>query len=92
MVRHVPALSIAMSVAWLLAQRASAETVTIGIGTQDTTTNTVTAGVVIRQLHLLEKYLPSDGKYANIKFELEWQNFTSGPPVTNAMTPKARAG
>jgi NitT/TauT family transport system substrate-binding protein len=85
MVRHVPALSIAMSVAWLLAQPASAETVTIGIGTQDTTTNTVTAGVVIRQLHLLEKYLPSDGKYANIKFELEWQNFTSGPPVTNAM-------
>src|SRR6266702_8559032 len=88
MVRHLPTLSIAMSVtslALLLAQPASAETVTIGIGTQDTTTNTVTAGVVIRQLHLLEKYLPTSGKYANIKFELEWQNFTSGPPVTNGM-------
>ena len=88
MVRHLPTLSIAMSVtslALLLAQPALAETVTLGIGTQDTTTNTVTAGVVIRQLHLLEKYLPKDGKYANIKFELEWQNFTSGPPVTNAM-------
>ncbi len=88
MVRHLPTLSIAMSVtslALLLAQPASAETVALGIGTQDTTTNTVTAGVVIRQLHLLEKYLPKDGKYANIKFELEWQNFTSGPPVTNAM-------
>ena len=88
MVRHLPTLSIAMSVtslALLLAQPAAAETVTLGIGTQDTTTNTVTAGVVIRQLHLLEKYLPKDGKYANIKFELEWQNFTSGPPVTNAM-------
>ena len=60
-------------------------TVTIGIGTQDTTTNTATTGTVIRQLHLLEKYLPKDGKYANIKFELDWQNFTSGPPVTNAM-------
>ena len=59
--------------------------VKIGIGTQDTTTNTVTAGVVIRQLNLLEKYLPRDGKYANIKFELEWSNFTSGPPVTNTM-------
>jgi sulfonate transport system substrate-binding protein len=59
--------------------------VTIGIGTQDTTTNTVTAGTIVRQLHLLEKYLPTDGKYAGIKFELEWQNFTSGPPVTNAM-------
>jgi len=86
MVRHVSALSIVMSVASIaLAQPARAETITIGIGTQDTTTNTVTAGTVIRQLHLFEKYLPTDGKYANIKFELEWQNFTSGPPVTNAM-------
>jgi hypothetical protein len=39
-----------------------AQTVTIGIGTQDTTTNTVTTGVVIRELKLLEKYLPKDGK------------------------------
>src|SRR6201988_1169682 len=86
MVRQVLPLSILLSAAaLLLAQPAIAETVTLGIGTQDTTTNTVTAGVVIRQLHLLEKYLPTDGKYANIKFELEWQNFTSGPPVTNAM-------
>src|SRR6266436_8709376 len=88
MVRHVQTLSTAMSIAAValaLAQPARAETITIGIGTQDTTTNTVTAGTVIRQLHLFEKYLPTDGKYANIKFELEWQNFTSGPPVTTAM-------
>ncbi|HTC98179.1 MAG TPA: ABC transporter substrate-binding protein, partial [Bradyrhizobium sp.] len=86
MARHLATLSIAISVtALMLARPASAETVTIGIGTQDTTTNTVTAGTVIRQLHLLEKYLPTSGKYADIKFELEWQNFTSGPPVTNAM-------
>lgn len=65
---------------------ASAQTVVkIGIGTQDTTTNTVTTGVVIRQLKLLEKYLPKDGKYANVSFEFEWNNFTSGPPVTNGM-------
>ncbi|MCA6119391.1 ABC transporter substrate-binding protein [Bradyrhizobium sp. WSM 1738] len=88
MVRHLSMLQVAMSVTSLtlmLAHPAAAETVTIGIGTQDTTTNTVTAGVVIRQLKLLENYLPKDGKYANIKFEFEWQNFTSGPPVTNAM-------
>src|SRR5882757_10317044 len=60
-------------------------TVTIGIGTQDTTTNTVTSGVIIRELKLLEKYLPKDGKYAKVKFQLEWNNFTSGPPVTNGM-------
>ena len=34
---------------------------------------------------LFEKHLPKDGKYANIKFQLEWNNFTSGPPVTNGM-------
>src|SRR5712672_4584474 len=77
----------AMAVAALFcAGIAEAQTVvTIGIGTQDTTTNTVTAGVVIRELKLLERFLPKDGKYANIKFEFEWNNFTSGPPVTNGM-------
>ena len=60
-------------------------TIKIGIGTQDTTTNTVTTGVVIRELKLLEKHLPKTGKYANTKFELDWNNYTSGPPVTNGM-------
>ena len=64
---------------------AQAQTITVGIGTQDTTTNTVTTGVVIRELKLLEKHLPKDGKYAKAKFQLEWNNFTSGPPVTNGM-------
>ena len=65
---------------------ASAQTtITIGIGTQDTTTNTVTTGTIVRELKLFEKHLPKDGKYANVKFQLEWNNFTSGPPVTNGM-------
>ncbi|NOJ45940.1 ABC transporter substrate-binding protein [Bradyrhizobium archetypum] len=88
MVRQVRSLSIATSaasVALALAEPAFGETIKIGIGTQDTTTNTVTTGIVIRQLRLLEKFLPTDGKYANVRFELEWQNFTSGPPVTNGM-------
>ena len=42
---------------------ATAQTIVkIGIGTQDTTTNTVTAGTVIRELKLLDKYLPKDDK------------------------------
>ncbi|CCD93205.1 ABC transporter substrate-binding protein [Bradyrhizobium sp. ORS 375] len=86
MVRRLEALILSVTCLSLIAaQPAAAETVTIGIGTQDTTTNTVTAGTIVRQLKLLEKYLPKDGKYANIKFEIEWQNFTSGPPVTNGM-------
>ncbi|RXF69270.1 ABC transporter substrate-binding protein [Hansschlegelia zhihuaiae] len=81
------ATSLAALVAASLAHGAPAraETLTIGIGTQDTTTNTVTTGAVIRELKLLEKHLPKDGKYAGIDVKLEWQNFTSGPPVTNGM-------
>jgi NitT/TauT family transport system substrate-binding protein len=68
------------------ADGAGAQTVvTIGIGTQDTTTNTVTTGTIVRELKLFEKYLPKEGKYANIQFQLDWNNFTSGPPVTNGM-------
>lgn len=64
---------------------AGAEVVHIGIGTQNTTTNTVTAGIIIKQMNLLDKYLPKTGKYKNIQFQVDWQNFTSGPPVTNGM-------
>jgi len=64
---------------------ARGDTMTLGIGTQDTTTNTVNSGAVVRELHLFEKYLPKTGRYANTKFELEWQNYTSGPPITNGM-------
>ncbi|BAE50664.1 ABC transporter substrate-binding protein [Paramagnetospirillum magneticum] len=69
----------------LTAPAQAGQTLTIGIGTQDTTTNTVTAGAVIRELKLLDKYLPKTGKYADITVKLDWQNFTSGPPVTNGM-------
>ena len=58
---------------------------TIGIGTQDTTTNTVTTGVIVKELKLLEKHLPRTGRYAGMKITLDWQNFTSGPPVTKGM-------
>jgi NitT/TauT family transport system substrate-binding protein len=76
----------AIVAAVLCAEAAAAQTtVTIGIGTQDTTTNTVTTGTIVRELKLLEKYLPKDGKYASIKFQIDWNNFTSGPPVTNGM-------
>jgi NitT/TauT family transport system substrate-binding protein len=77
--------------AWLLAATVpamAAQEVVIGIGTQNTTTNTVTGGVVLKELKLLEKHLPKTGKYKDIKFTLDWQNFTSGPPVTNGMMAK----
>ena len=63
----------------------SAQTLEIGIGTQNTTTNTVTGGVVIKELGLFEKHLPKTGKYKDFQYKLSWQNATSGPPITNGM-------
>ncbi len=76
--------ALALGLAFSLAAHAAKEVV-IGIGTQNTTTNTVTGGVVLKELKLLEKHLPRTGKYKDITFKLDWQNFTSGPPITNGM-------
>jgi NitT/TauT family transport system substrate-binding protein len=64
---------------------ANAETIRIAIGTQDTTINCATGGLLIRELKLLEKYLPRDGKYKDAQYDIQWKNFTSGAPLTNEM-------
>ncbi|MGP1614547.1 MAG: ABC transporter substrate-binding protein [Pollutimonas bauzanensis] len=69
----------------LLAPAATAETIRVAIGTQDTTINCAAGGLLIRELGLLQKYLPKDGKYKDAKYEIEWKNFTSGAPLTNEM-------
>ncbi|WP_395704112.1 ABC transporter substrate-binding protein [Aquabacterium sp.] len=78
-------LAAALALLPVLALAAGKQVITIGIGTQNTTTNTVTGGIVIKEMKLLEKYLPRTGKYQNVEWQLDWQNFTSGPPVTNGM-------
>jgi NitT/TauT family transport system substrate-binding protein len=77
-------LFIALAVA-LFAGTARAETIRVAIGTQDTTINTAAGGALIRELHLLDKYLPRDGKYKDAQYDIEWKNFTSGAPITNEM-------
>jgi NitT/TauT family transport system substrate-binding protein len=84
---HAKLVPLAFAFALLpgVVQAADKQVVSIGIGTQNTTTNTATGGIVIKELKLLEKHLPKTGKYANVEWKLDWQNFTSGPPVTNGM-------
>jgi NitT/TauT family transport system substrate-binding protein len=82
--RRLAALSV-LAAALCIGTARAQETITVGMGIQNTTTNTVTTGAVIRGLNLLDQYLPKDGKYADIRFQFDWENFTSGPPVTNAM-------
>ncbi|MCH7313723.1 ABC transporter substrate-binding protein [Acinetobacter sp. ANC 3882] len=64
---------------------AQAENIRIAIGTQDTTINCATGGLLIRELNLLPKYLPKTGKYKDAKYDIVWKNFTSGAPLTSEM-------
>ncbi|WP_321897087.1 ABC transporter substrate-binding protein [Burkholderia cepacia] len=69
----------------LAAGTAHAETIRVAIGTQDTTINCATGGLLIRELHLLDKYLPHTGKYRDVTYDVQWKDFTSGAPITNEM-------
>src|SRR5688572_23687354 len=80
------AAAISLTVSLIMPSiNARAETIRIALGTQDTTINCATGGLLIRELKLLEKYLPKEGKYKNAKYDIEWKNFTSGAPLTNEM-------
>jgi NitT/TauT family transport system substrate-binding protein len=81
LVRLIAALPLAAAATTLHA----AETIRVAIGTQDTTINCATGGLLIRELGLLEKYLPRDGKYKGVQYDIVWKNFTSGAPLTNEM-------
>jgi len=65
------------------AEKAPTETIRVAIGTQDTTINCATGGPLVRELHLLEKYLPKTGRYQNVKFEIEWQNQPTGAQLNS---------
>lgn len=64
---------------------AFSETIRIAIGHQSMCTDTYTAGIVVKELKLLEKYLPMDGKYKKAKYDISWSDYSSGGPITNQM-------
>lgn len=68
-----------------VADIAAAKTVRIAIGHQSMCTDTYTAGIVVKELGLLEKHLPSTGKYADVDFDISWSDYSSGGPITNQM-------
>lgn len=68
-----------------MASPALAEEITIAIGHQSMCTDTYTAGIVIKELKLLEKNLPKTGKYADAKYNISWSDYSSGGPITNQM-------
>jgi len=56
----------------------AADTIRVAIGTQDTTINCAAGGPLVRELHLLEKYLPHDGKYKDVQYDIQWESQPSG--------------
>lgn len=65
--------------------QAYAETIRIAVGHQSMCTDTYTAGIVIKELKLLEKHLPKTGKYAEADYKVTWSDYSSGGPITNQM-------
>ncbi len=68
-----------------IASMAAAEKIAIAVGHQSMCTDTYTAGIVVKELGLLEKYLPTDGKYAEAEYDVSWADYSSGGPITNQM-------
>ncbi len=79
-------LTIAAAVLALASTAAPAgETIRIAIGHQSMCTDTYTAGIVVKELKLLEKHLPKTGKYKDAAYEVSWSDYSSGGPITNQM-------
>ena len=79
-------IAATVSVAFtLLSSTVHAETIRIGIGHQSMVTNTVSGGVVLEKLKLIEKHLPTTGKYEDVDYRITFRDYDSGPPITNHM-------
>ncbi|HEY9623057.1 MAG TPA: LysR substrate-binding domain-containing protein [Crinalium sp.] len=58
-----------------------ARTLTLTIGTQNHTIQTVTAGLIIQRLGLLEHFLPQEGRYSDTQYQIQWWDYSSGAPI-----------
>ncbi|MFJ9632020.1 ABC transporter substrate-binding protein [Streptomyces sp. NPDC091280] len=66
------------------AQAGSGSTVTITIGYQSKTINTVTAGTLLRSLGYFEQRL--DALHDGHTYKVAWQDYATGAPITAQMT------
>ncbi|MFC4128027.1 ABC transporter substrate-binding protein [Nocardia rhizosphaerae] len=61
------------------------KTVTVNIGYQSKTINTVTAGTLLRDRGTFEAELAELGKAKGVTYKVEWKDFAAGPPLTAQM-------
>lgn len=79
------ALSIASAGCSLDSTSQSAGQVTVVIGYQSKTINTVTAGTLLRAKGFLEQRLNDITKRTNTKYTVQWQDYDTGAPITAQM-------
>ncbi|MEU0396364.1 ABC transporter substrate-binding protein [Streptomyces sp. NPDC006208] len=61
-------------------------TVTVTVGYQSKTINTVTAGTLLRSLGYFEEELGKRGAKDGTTYKVEWQDYATGAPITAQMT------
>lgn len=66
--------------------KAAPKTVTVTVGYQSKTINTVTAGTLLRSLGYFEEELAARGKKDGTTYKVEWQDYATGAPITAQMT------
>jgi NitT/TauT family transport system substrate-binding protein len=62
-----------------------ARTVTVTVGYQSRTINTVTAGTLLRSLHYFEQDLAVLSRRTGVRYEVQWQDYATGAPITAGM-------
>ncbi|MFI5666650.1 ABC transporter substrate-binding protein [Streptomyces sp. NPDC051704] len=61
-------------------------TVTVTVGYQSKTINTVTAGTLLRSLGYFEQELAARGAKDGVTYKVDWQDYATGAPITAQMT------
>ncbi|MEV7371502.1 ABC transporter substrate-binding protein [Streptomyces sp. NPDC090301] len=62
------------------------KTVTVTVGYQSKTINTVTAGTLLRSLGYFEEELAQRGRKDGLTYRVVWQDYATGAPITAQMT------
>ncbi|MFF4172163.1 ABC transporter substrate-binding protein [Streptomyces sp. NPDC001744] len=63
-----------------------AKQVTVTVGYQSKTINTVTAGTLLRSLGYFEEELARQGRKDGVSYRVSWQDHATGAPITAQMT------
>ncbi|MFC9660465.1 ABC transporter substrate-binding protein [Nocardia sp. NPDC127606] len=86
---RIPALLLGIAAVAALATGCGSaddgKTVTVNIGYQSKTINTVTAGTLLRDRGTFETELAELGKTKGLTYKVEWKDFAAGPPLTAQM-------